>query len=124
MIPKFKAELLEEVRRFLDSLNQKTRDKIIYNLRRSQIVDDNELFQKLNDNVREFRTLHNKTGTERNLAGYLPMRISLFSLIKFNRYILKSQLKAIIISIKNFRIFYNVCLSITLLLILTSAPFI
>ena len=58
---KFKVELLEEVSEFLGSLNEKTRDKIIYNIRKSQIVNDNELFKKLNENVWEFRTLHNKT---------------------------------------------------------------
>ncbi|WP_394368122.1 type II toxin-antitoxin system RelE/ParE family toxin [Gelidibacter maritimus] len=61
MNKKFKVELLEEVNEFLDALNEKARDKIIYNLRKAQIVNDNELFKKLNDNVWEFRTLHNKT---------------------------------------------------------------
>ena len=61
MNQKFKVELLEEVSEFLGSLNEKTRDKIIYNMRKSQIVNDNELFKKLNENVWEFRTLHNKT---------------------------------------------------------------
>ncbi len=61
MNQKFKVELLEEVNQFLGSLNEKARDKIIYNMRKAQIVNDNELFKKLNDNVWEFRTLHNKT---------------------------------------------------------------
>jgi|SRR5690554_7930011 len=61
MNQKFKVELLEEVSEFLGSLNEKTRDKIIYNMRKSQILNDNELFKKLNENVWEFRTLHNKT---------------------------------------------------------------
>ncbi|WP_373517573.1 type II toxin-antitoxin system RelE/ParE family toxin [Pricia sp.] len=61
MNQKFKVELLEEVNQFLGSLNEKARDKIIYNLRKAQIFNDNELFKKLNDNVWEFRTLHNKT---------------------------------------------------------------
>jgi len=61
MNQKFKVELLEEVSEFLGSLNEKTRDKIIYNMRKSQILNDNELLKKLNENVWEFRTLHNKT---------------------------------------------------------------
>lgn len=52
MNEKFKVELLEEVVEFLNELDEKARDKIIYNLRKAQIV---------NDNVWEFRTLHNKT---------------------------------------------------------------
>ena len=61
MNPKFKVELLEGVNEFFNGLSEKARDKIIYNLRKSQIVNDNELFKKLNNNVWEFRTLHNKT---------------------------------------------------------------
>ncbi len=61
MNQKFKVQLLEEVNQFLGSLNEKARDKIIYNMRKAEIVNDNELFKKLNDNVWEFRTLHNKT---------------------------------------------------------------
>ena len=49
MNKKFKVELLEEVDEFLDALNEKARDKIIYNLRKAQVVNDNELFKKLND---------------------------------------------------------------------------
>ena len=61
MKPKFKVELLEEANEFLNGLNEKARDKIIYNIRKSQVVNDNQLFKKLNENVWEFRTLHNKT---------------------------------------------------------------
>ncbi len=57
----FKVQLLEEVDIFLGGLHEKARTKIIYNLRKSQIVNDRELFKKLNDNVWEFRTLHNRT---------------------------------------------------------------
>jgi len=61
MKQKFKIELLEEADDFLGRLNEKARDKIIYNLKKSQVVNDSELFKKLNDNVWEFRTLHKKT---------------------------------------------------------------
>ena len=61
MNQKFRVELLEEVNKFLNGLNEKARDKIIYNIRKAQVVNDNELFKKLNANVWEFRTLHNKT---------------------------------------------------------------
>ena len=49
MNEKFKVELLEEVVEFLNELDEKARDKIIYNLRKAQLVTDNELFKKLND---------------------------------------------------------------------------
>ncbi|MDC8000567.1 type II toxin-antitoxin system RelE/ParE family toxin [Aequorivita todarodis] len=61
MKQKFKVELMDEVDDFLNSLSDKARKKIIYNIRKAQVVNDNELFKKLNDNVWEFRTLHNKT---------------------------------------------------------------
>jgi phage-related protein len=61
MNPKFKVELLEEVNEFLNGLNEKAREKIIYNMLKAQVVSNNELFKKLNNNVWEFPTLHNKT---------------------------------------------------------------
>ncbi len=61
MNQKFKIELLEEVTIFLENLDEKARDKIIYNLRKAQVIQDNELFKKLNDNVWEFRTLYKKS---------------------------------------------------------------
>jgi hypothetical protein len=51
MNPKFKVELLEEVNEFLNGLNEKAREKIIYNMLKAQVVSDNELFKKLNNNV-------------------------------------------------------------------------
>ena len=60
MIRKFRIEFLEEANEFLNGLNPKAREKIIYNIRKAQVLNDNELFKKLNNNVWEFRTLHNK----------------------------------------------------------------
>lgn len=59
MKPNFDVELLPEAIDFLDNLDDKTREKIYYNLRKAQFVNDNELFKKLNDFVWEFRTLYN-----------------------------------------------------------------
>ncbi len=61
MNQKFSVELMEEVDEFLSKLNEKAKRKIIYNIRKAQVVDDSELFKKLNSNVWEFRTLHNRT---------------------------------------------------------------
>lgn len=61
MAQKFKVELLDEVDQFLAGLDEKARRKIIYNIRKAQVINDNELFKKLNNNVWEFRTLYNKT---------------------------------------------------------------
>jgi phage-related protein len=55
----FDVKLLEEVQLFLESLGEKERNKIYYNIRKAQYINDNELFKKLNDNIWEFRTLYN-----------------------------------------------------------------
>ena len=55
----FEVELLPEAIEFLENLDEKIRDKIYYNIRKSQVVNDNELFKKLNELVWEFRTLYN-----------------------------------------------------------------
>jgi phage-related protein len=59
MKPNFDIELLPEAVAFLESLEDKTREKIYYNMKKSQFVIDKELFKKLNDFIWEFRTLYN-----------------------------------------------------------------
>ena len=58
MKPNFDIELLPEAVDFLENLDNKTREKIYYNLKKAQFVNDNELFKKLNDFIWEFRTLY------------------------------------------------------------------
>lgn len=57
--PRFEIKLLPDAVDFLDSLDEKSRDKILYNLKKAQYVMDNELLKKLNDTIWEFRTLYN-----------------------------------------------------------------
>lgn len=61
MTQKFQVKLLDEVDEFLSRLDPNARKKIIYNMRKAQILNDKELFSKLNTNIWEFRTLHSKT---------------------------------------------------------------
>ena len=58
---RFRVNILEEAKEFLDSLDEKSRDKIYYNIWKARQVNDNELFKKLQDEIWEFRTLFNKT---------------------------------------------------------------
>lgn len=58
---KFRVEFLEEAKNFLDSLEEKSRGKIIYNIWKSRSTNDKELFKKLDAEIWEFRTLFNKT---------------------------------------------------------------
>lgn len=54
---KFKVVLSKEARSFLVSLNEKIRNKIIYNIRKSTTIIDPVLFKKLdNTDIWEFRT--------------------------------------------------------------------
>ena len=57
---KFRIEFLEEAKEFLDRLDEKTRDKIIYNIWKARSTNDKELFKKLQDEIWEFRTNFNK----------------------------------------------------------------
>ncbi len=61
MNEKFKVEFLPEAVEFMESLDQKSQQKIYYNNKKAQLTNDPELFKKLNDNIWEFRTFYNKT---------------------------------------------------------------
>ena len=58
---KFRVDFLEEVKDFLDNLDEKARDKIFYNIWKARSTNDKELFKKLQDEIWEFRTLYRKT---------------------------------------------------------------
>lgn len=60
MEPKFNVDFLEEATGFLDSLDEKSREKIIYNVYKARVVIDKELFKKLSGETWEFKTLYNK----------------------------------------------------------------
>ena len=57
---KFNVVFLEPVMEFLGGLEEKSREKILYNIWKSRSVNDPELFKKLSGEIWEFRTLHNK----------------------------------------------------------------
>jgi len=61
MKEKFAVELLPEAVEFMNKLDDKAREKIYYNLKKAQFINDNELFKKLNENIWEFRTLYKST---------------------------------------------------------------
>lgn len=61
MTKKFKVQFLQEASDFLDQIDERAREKIIYNIFKAQISNDRALFKKLNGEIWEFRTLFNKT---------------------------------------------------------------
>ena len=61
MKQKFEVVLLEDVWEFLDTLDEKAKEKIFYNIDKSKYVNDPEIFKKLDNEIWEFRTIYNKT---------------------------------------------------------------
>ena len=58
---KFEVIFLTEAREFLLEVDEKSRDKIIFNIDKSKMKTDKELFKKLKGEIWEFRTLFKKT---------------------------------------------------------------
>ena len=56
----FNVIFLTEAREFLLHLDEKTRNKIIFNIDKAQKNNDSDLFKKLKGEIWEFRTLFNK----------------------------------------------------------------
>lgn len=54
----FEILFLEEAFEFLSGLEKKHSEKILYNIRKSQVELVSELFKKLKDDIWEFRTLY------------------------------------------------------------------
>jgi phage-related protein len=61
MKSKFEVLFMTEAREFLADLDDKVREKIIFNVDKAKIHNDKELFKKLSGEIWEFRTLFNKT---------------------------------------------------------------
>ena len=57
---KFNVLFLEEASRFVDDPDSKTREKILFNIRKARQSNDPKLFKKLQGEIWEFRTKFNK----------------------------------------------------------------
>src|SRR6056297_2227097 len=60
MKQKFDVILLGEVWDLLDSIDEKSKDKILYNIDKARYVNNPELFKKLDELIWEFRTKYKK----------------------------------------------------------------
>jgi len=58
---KFRVRFLEEATDFLDLLDEKAREKVLYNIWKARSTNDKELFAKLKEEIWEFRTIYKKT---------------------------------------------------------------
>ena len=60
MIKRFQVVYSDDALAFINSLPQKAKEKIAYNISKSMVITDNELFKKLEGTeIWEFRTLFN-----------------------------------------------------------------
>ena len=61
MKQKFSVEFLDEAFSYIESLVEKARKKVIYNIDKASYLNDPKLFKKLDDEIWEFRILYSKT---------------------------------------------------------------
>ena len=54
---KYEVRFLEPAKNFLDNLDEKSREKILFNIWKSRETNDPELFKKISGEIWEFRTL-------------------------------------------------------------------
>jgi len=57
---RYRVIFLAEASFFIDSLDEKTRKKVLFNIWKSREVQDPELFKKLEGEIWEFRTKYSK----------------------------------------------------------------
>lgn len=57
---RFEIIFLTEVREFLQRIDESSQEKIIFNIDKAKIKQDNNLFKKLEGEIWEFRALYNK----------------------------------------------------------------
>lgn len=57
---KYDVQFLQTAKNFLDSLDNKTREKVLFNIWKSRETNDPKLFKKLTEEIWEFRTLFNR----------------------------------------------------------------
>ena len=53
---KYEVQFMEPAKDFLDHLDYKTREKVLFNIWKSRETNDPELFKKITDEIWEFRT--------------------------------------------------------------------
>lgn len=88
---KFNVIFLENAKEFLDSLDKKTREKILFNIWKSREVNDPELFKKLRDEIWEFRTKY--SGKEFRLLAFWDKEESTDTLVIATHGFIKKQQK-------------------------------
>jgi len=77
--PNFDVNFLEGAFDFLKELDEKTYNKIIYNVDKARYINDPKLFKKLRDDIWEFRTKY--AGLQYRLLAFWDKSTSLQTLV-------------------------------------------
>jgi mRNA-degrading endonuclease RelE of RelBE toxin-antitoxin system len=88
----FEILFLDETFEFLKNLDRKHYEKILYNIRKSQLEHNPELFKKLSDDIWEFRTLY-KGLQYRLLAFWDKTSANGTLVVSTHGYLLKKEAK-------------------------------
>ena len=86
-----KSYFLKEAFEYLQSLDLKHSNKILYNIRKAQSKNDPELFKKLTDEIWEFRTLYQ--GLQYRLLAFWDKTKSTETLVISTHGFVKKQSK-------------------------------
>lgn len=90
---------LDEAFEFLSGLERKQYEKILYNIRKSQVELDPELFKKLSDDIWEFRTLYQ--GLQYRLLAFWDKTSTINTLVVSTHGLAKKEVKFQIRKVKN-----------------------
>ena len=84
---KFRTIFLEDVIEFFDELDEKARNKIIFNIDKAEQTNDPRLFKKLTNEIWEFRTQYNSL--QYRLLGFWDKRDNQDTLVVCSHGIVK-----------------------------------
>ena len=91
MLKRFKTILLEEAFEFIEKQDQKSRNKILQNIRRAEQHPDIKFFKKLSGNIWEFRTLY--SGVQYRLLAFWDKENEIETLVIATHGIIKKTSK-------------------------------
>ena len=87
----FEILFLDEAFEFLSGLERKQYEKILYNIRKSQVELDPELFKKLSDDIWEFRALYQ--GLQYRLLAFWDKTSTINTLVVSTHVFVKKRSK-------------------------------
>ena len=91
MDKRFEIEFLDEALMFLQSLEYKHYEKVLYNIGKAQMKNDPELFKKLTGDIWEFRTLYE--GLKYRLLAFWDKTSSIDTLVVCTHGLIKKRSK-------------------------------